>query len=125
MKVFSICDLGDAKFILSQVGKADKFGKPMINAECLQWAQEVLDFFRKLWAMARSYVGSWAARIKLAWIAIRREIKNACLDWRQAGKVQGEKIVNGVLYLGSDEKFNPQGKIRSAKHRRYCNRRWW
>lgn len=52
----------------------DTYGKPMWSDTDIQWAESVINFFKRLFKKARSMTGAWCLRIKMAWVEIKRKI---------------------------------------------------
>lgn len=52
----------------------DIYGTPMWSDTDIQWAESVINFFKRLFRKAKSMTGAWALRIKLAWVEIKRKL---------------------------------------------------
>ena len=75
-------------------------------------AQTIVKFFNRIYELARSYVGHWNARIKLAY----QTIKGITLLKRVSSRYKEFKHVNGEIHLPcTNDGYNV--RMKGAKHR--------
>ena len=115
-KYFSIQDYSIAKEILATTTLRDQFGDRMWTTSNIEWASEVYNFFYDLYKRAKSFVGSWCARVKLAWAYVKGLIVDKIV---KAIRRNFESVVlpNGDIYL-KDTKVHSYGTMR-AKVKRF------
>lgn len=97
---YSIYDLNTSleALVLHYKGITDKDGNLLVNREAALNCVEVINWFKSLYARAKSYIGNWAARIKLVWAELTETVKEIvmkpvniivkkahrfCLDWSE------------------------------------------
>lgn len=82
--------------------------------EHITWANDVKNFFDRLYDYARRCTGHWCCRIKLAWQFMTRKVKKLSKYLKNLGGL----LKNGVLYLSDNEKVRRGGvmKVRKARH---------
>ena len=66
---YSIYDLNTSleALICHYKGETDKDGNLLINREAALNCIEVINWFKSLYARAKTFVGCWCLRVKLAW----------------------------------------------------------
>lgn len=74
MKIHNLYELTVSKEILSSIDRVDQFGDKMWSPADIQWANEVVHWFKRLYYRAKKMIGSWAARVKLVWMQIKHRI---------------------------------------------------
>lgn len=111
--IYSIRDLAIAKDVVATFGRIDQFGVSLISDSDMAWAEEVIAFFKSLYYRARSFVGDWCARIKLAWLYAKGLISDVVSEvakklQRKVAKFGGRVLPDGSILLGTDVgKYQP------------------
>ncbi len=79
---YSIYDLNVSleAFYLYHEGVTDKYGNLLVNREAALSCIEVINWFKSLYARAKSYIGNWAARIKLVWAELAETVKEIVIN---------------------------------------------
>ena len=119
-KYFSIQDLSIAKEILATSDKIDhRSGRNIWTEGNLEWARNVVKFYSDLYNKARSFVGDWCARVKLAWAYVKGLIVDKIVKAIRKEFRNFESVVlpNGDIYL-KDTKVHSYGTMR-AKVKRF------
>lgn len=111
--VYGITDLGIAKQVMAMQGHIDRFGDSLVSATDIAWAEAVIAFFKSLYDRARSFVGDWCARVKLAWMYAKGLISDVVSEvakklQRKVAKFGGRVLPDGSILLGTDMgKYQP------------------
>ena len=111
MRQYSILDYSYSKQCIADRDLIDQFGNPMFNDEFIAECQKIISFFKSIYDKARSYVGDWACRIKLAWSSLKDTATKVVN--KVTSKVYPNAIVlpDGSLYI-QDTKVRPSGEMR-------------
>ena len=70
MKTFNLYSYTVAKEILNTKNQTDVYGSPLWSNTDSAWSIEVVTWFATLYQKAKSFVGVWCLRIKLAWFEL-------------------------------------------------------
>lgn len=111
MKYYSISDYACAKECLAECNLLDQFGQPMYNEAFLKECKKIVAFFKNIYDKARSYIGDWACRIKLAWSSLKEAFVNKVYK-------NAKVLPDGSIYI-QDVKLRAVGemKLRVNKYR--------
>ena len=78
--MYNLTDIKCAKITLSLAGQLDRFSNPMVGQDAIDWANDVLSFFAKIYNYARKCVGHWTCRLKLAYNWMKSGFKDETED---------------------------------------------
>lgn len=112
-------NLTELKIAYEIVGSTsvDKYGTPMWSDKDLQWAKEVIRWFKNLYRKARRMTGSWCCRIKLLYKELRDELFNKYIKPRilhkKIDKFYKILFTNGI-YITLD-RMNPLETLKTSK----------
>lgn len=118
-KYFSIQDLSIAKEILATSTRVDQFGAQMWSTTDISWSNQVVVFFKSIYDKARSFVGSWCARVKLAWAYVKGLIVDAVV--KAIRNFESVVLPNGDIYL-KDNRAHSYGTMRSKVKRFFTSK---
>ena len=74
MKTFNLYSYTVAKEILNTKNQTDIYGSPLWSNTDIAWSIEVVTWFASLYDKAKTFVGCWCLRIKLAWSELTAKI---------------------------------------------------
>ena len=96
--------------------RIDRFGNSLVTAENIQWAKDIIkEFFKLVHKQAKKMVGHYWARLKLAWLSLKRAaLKKAKTVYLPEG-VTGKRLKMGKLEESQHFKDFCSIKVRTAK----------
>ena len=117
---YSIYDLNTSleALVLHYKGVTDKDGNLLINREAALNCIEVINWFKSLYARAKSYIGNWAARIKLVWAELTETVKEIVIKTVESANIIVRKphrfTLNWVENFGITAKYRQSRIVKNG-----------